>query len=105
MATICWRTIKRALLKLAQHDDPLIAAIYSDAHTSLREPRHLERLIRSLDSIDWFSNEQDGLGDVYEGLLAKNASEFKSGAGQYFTPRPLIDAIIDAIRPQAPVGF
>ena len=81
--------------------DPLILAIYADAQTRLREPRHLEQLIKSLDSIDWFSARRDGLGDLYEGLLEKNASETKSGAGQYFTPRPLIDSIIRCIKPQA----
>ena len=81
--------------------DPLILAIYADAQTRLREPRHLEQLIKSLDSIDWFSARRDGLGDLYEGLLEKNASETKSGAGQYFTPRPLIDSIIRCIQPQA----
>ena len=81
--------------------DPLILAIYADAQTRLREPRHLEQLIKSLDGIDWFSARRDGLGDLYEGLLEKNASETKSGAGQYFTPRPLIDSIIRCIQPQA----
>ncbi len=80
--------------------DQLILAIYADAQTRLREPRHLEQLIKSLDGIDWFSAQKDGLGDLYEGLLEKNASETKSGAGQYFTPRPLIDSIIRCIDPQ-----
>lgn len=91
---------KSSLLQLSQSPDSLIAAIYADAQTSLKEPRHLEQLVKSLDSIDWFSAKQDGLGDLYEGLLEKNANETKSGAGQYFTPRPLIDCIIHAIRPQ-----
>ncbi|CAD6882226.1 Type I restriction-modification system, DNA-methyltransferase subunit M (EC 2.1.1.72) [Methylomonas albis] len=92
---------RQLLLDLSKSDDHLIAAIYADAQTRLREPRHLEQLIKSLDAIDWFSAKRDGLGDLYEGLLEKNASETKSGAGQYFTPRPLIDSIIRCIRPQA----
>lgn len=92
---------RETLLKLSQHADPLIAAIYADAQTRLREARHLEQLIRSLDGIDWFSAEKDGLGDLYEGLLEKNASETKSGAGQYFTPRPLIDSMVALVQPQA----
>ncbi len=91
---------RETLVKLSQHADPLIAAIYADAQTSLKEPRHLEQLIRSLDGIDWFSATKDGLGDLYEGLLEKNASETKSGAGQYFTPRPLIDSIVALVKPQ-----
>lgn len=91
---------RQMLLDLGKNTDPLIAAIYSDAQTRMKEPRHLEQLIKSLDSIDWFSARRDGLGDLYEGLLEKNASETKSGAGQYFTPRPLIDSIINCIKPQ-----
>jgi type I restriction enzyme M protein len=92
---------KQILLDLSQSDDLLIAAIYNDAQTSLREPRYLETLIKQLDGIDWFSARKDGLGDLYEGLLEKNATETKSGAGQYFTPRALINSIIECIKPQA----
>ncbi|MDN8601081.1 N-6 DNA methylase [Citrobacter sp. S2-9] len=100
---------KQILLKLSTgkdaegklvHADPLITAIYADAQTRLREPRHLEQLIRSLDQIDWFSAQKDGLGDLYEGLLEKNAGETKSGAGQYFTPRALINSMVRCIKPQ-----
>ncbi len=91
---------RETLLKLSLSTDHLIAAIYSDAQTRLKEPRHLELLIKSLDSIDWFSARQDGLGDLYEGLLEKNSTESKSGAGQYFTPRPLIDTIVEVIKPK-----
>ena len=100
---------KQILLKLSTgkdaegklvHADPLITAIYADAQTRLREPRHLEQLIRSLDQIDWFSAQKDGLGDLYEGLLEKNAGETKSGAGQYFTPRALINSMVRCVKPQ-----
>lgn len=84
------------------HEDPLISAIYADAQTRLREPRHLEQLVKSLDNIqDWFSDSKDGLGDLYEGLLQKNATETKSGAGQYFTPRDLIDSMVRCMKPKA----
>ena len=92
---------KATLLQLSQSTDQRIAAIYAGAQTSLTEPRHLEKLIQSLDQIDWFDRDKDGLGDLYEGLLEKNASETKSGAGQYFTPRPLIDTMIAVLQPQA----
>ncbi|WP_445620267.1 N-6 DNA methylase [Kushneria sp. Sum13] len=100
---------KRILLSLSSgkdahgnfvHNDPLISAIYADAQTRLREPRHLEQMIKALDGIDWFSAQSDGLGDLYEGLLEKNANETKSGAGQYFTPRALIDSMVRCIKPQ-----
>ncbi len=92
---------RQMLLDLSKDDDPLIAAIYADAQTRLREPRHLEQLIKSLDQIDWFSAQRDGLGDLYEGLLEKNANETKSGAGQYFTPRPLINSMVRCVKPRA----
>jgi len=100
---------KRILLNLSTgkneagdtiHQDPLIQAIYADAQTRLREPRHLKQMIQTLDQIDWFSAQEDGLGDLYEGLLEKNANETKSGAGQYFTPRALIDSIVRCVKPQ-----
>ncbi len=56
--------------------------------------------MKSIDAIDWFSARRDGLGDLYECLLEKNATETKSGAGQYFTPRPLIDTIVALIDPK-----
>ncbi|WP_227430472.1 type I restriction-modification system subunit M [Psychrobacter sp. I-STPA6b] len=92
---------KQVLLDLSQSQDRLIAAIYSNAQTRLREPRHLEQLVKTLDGLDWFSLKNDGLGDLYEGLLEKNANETKSGAGQYFTPRVLIDSMVNCIQPQA----
>ena len=82
------------------HTNPLLMAIYDNAQTHLREPRHLEQLIRNFDEMDWFMVQKDGLGDLYEGLLEKNATETKSGAGQYFTPRALINAMVRCIKPQ-----
>ncbi|MEL3928342.1 N-6 DNA methylase [Aeromonas enteropelogenes] len=92
---------RQMLVDLSKDHDPLIAAIYADAQTRLREPRHLEQMIKTLDQIDWFSAKQDGLGDLYEGLLEKNAGETKSGAGQYFTPRSLINSMVRCIQPKA----
>lgn len=92
---------KKMLLQLGEAPDPLVRAIYAGAQTSLREARHLLRLVLDLDAIEWFSSHRDELGEMYEGLLERNANETKSGAGQYFTPRPLIDAIIDVMKPQA----
>jgi len=50
--------------------------------------------------LDWFSEHRDEFGDLYEGLLQENADEKKSGAGQYFTPRPLIDCMVSLLKPQ-----
>lgn len=57
------------------HDDPLIGAIYADAQTRLREPHHLEKLVKSLVQIDWFSAQKGGLSDLYEGLLEKTPTK------------------------------
>ncbi len=91
---------RQILLDLSQSDDRLISAIYHNASTIIKEPKHLEQLIKTLDGIDWFSASKDGLGDLYEGLLEKNATETKSGAGQYFTPRVLINSMVNCIKPQ-----
>jgi type I restriction enzyme M protein len=80
--------------------DPVVLAIFTDAQTKLRKPTNLEGLVRAIDKLDWFSAREEGLGNLYEGLLEKNAAEKKSGAGQYFTPRPLIDCMIRLVQPQ-----
>lgn len=81
--------------------DAVVLAIFSDAQTKLRKPTNLKALTDSIDKLDWFSAREEGLGNLYEGLLEKNAAEKKSGAGQYFTPRPLIDCIVRLVQPQA----
>ena len=80
--------------------DPVVLAIFTDAQTKLRKPTNLEALITSIDKLDCFSAREEGLGNLYEGLLQKNAAEKKSGAGQYFTPRPLIDCMVRLVKPQ-----
>lgn len=84
-----------------QVTDPVVLAIFTDAQTRLRKPTNLKALTDAIDRLDWFSAREEGLGNLYEGLLEKNAAEKKSGAGQYFTPRPLIDCIVRLVQPQA----
>lgn len=91
---------RKMLVTLGEARDPLVASIYANANTNIREPRHLAQLVADIDALDWYSARQDGLGDLYEGLLEKNAGETKSGAGQYFTPRPLIQAMVQVMKPQ-----
>ncbi|WP_237480595.1 N-6 DNA methylase [Lichenibacterium dinghuense] len=81
--------------------DDLVRAIFADAQTRLRKPTNLKALTSAIDRLDWYSAREEGLGNLYEGLLEKNAAEKKSGAGQYFTPRPLIDCIVRLMRPRA----
>ena len=78
-----------------------ILDIYRGATSKIEEPKNLEKIIKDINELDWFSAKEEGLGDLYEGLLEKNANEKKSGAGQYFTPRPLINVMTSLIKPQA----
>jgi type I restriction enzyme M protein len=81
--------------------DKRVLAIFANASTSIRHPRHLRELVTQIDAIDWYVAREEGtLSDLYEGLLEKNASETKSGAGQYFTARPLIDTMVEVLKPQ-----
>ena len=77
-----------------------ILEIYSGARSNIEEPANLRKIILSINVLDWYSAKEEGLGTLYEGLLEKNANEKKSGAGQYFTPRVLIDVMTELIAPQ-----
>ncbi|MCF3630146.1 N-6 DNA methylase [Thalassospiraceae bacterium LMO-SO8] len=94
---------KEMLLELGNPEktnDPVTLAIFTDAMTHLRLPKDLKTLTTNIDKLDWFTAREDGLGDLYEGLLEKTTSATKSKAGQYFTPRALIDCIIRLVKPQ-----
>lgn len=81
--------------------DRSIVAIFNNAATVIRTPANLRKLIAAIDDLHWFTAERDAFGDAYEGLLQKMAEETKRGAGQYFTPRVLIDMIVGLMKPQA----
>ena len=91
---------KSLLDYLGEHGTGRIQEIYAGAATNIDEPKNLEKIIVSIDELDWFSAKEEGLGNLYEGLLEKNANEKKSGAGQYFTPRVLIDVMTRLMKPQ-----
>src|SRR2546426_383064 len=79
----------------------MLGVIFRKALNKIQDPAKLRRLIVDLiDKEQWSSLSADVKGDAYEGLLQKNAEDVKGGAGQYFTPRPLIAAIVDAVAPQ-----
>ena len=88
------------LLRLGTEGHLSVRTIFADAQTSIRKPTNLHELVTQIDRLDWYSAKEEGLGDLYEGLLEKNAAEKKSGAGQYFTPRPLIDCMVTVLQPQ-----
>src|SRR4051794_35246689 len=78
----------------------MLGVIFRKAQNKIQDPAKLRRLIADLiDREQWMALDADVKGDAYEGLLQKNAEDVKGGAGQYFTPRPLIRALVDVMRP------
>jgi type I restriction enzyme M protein len=79
----------------------MLGLIFHNAKNKIRDPAKLRLLIVDLiGQTEWTGLSADLKGDAYEGLLEKNARDTKSGAGQYFTPRPLVDAIVECVNPQ-----
>lgn len=91
---------KKLLDELGENCTGRIREIYQGAQTKIDEPKNLEKIILTIDQFDWYTAKEEGLGNLYEGLLEKNANEKKSGAGQYFTPRVLINVMTRLIAPQ-----
>ncbi|MFA5518242.1 MAG: class I SAM-dependent DNA methyltransferase [Spirochaetota bacterium] len=82
-------------------EEGIIGVIFRKAQNKIQDPAKLRRLIVELiNKENWLSLESDVKGDAYEGLLEKNAADVKGGAGQYFTPRPLINAIVEVMKPK-----
>lgn len=77
-----------------------VKTIFANPNTLIQHPESIKLLVKEIDSLDWYNAKKEGFGDIYEGLLQKNAGEKKSGAGQYFTPRPLIECIVNVTKPQ-----
>lgn len=88
------------LRELGEGSTSRVREIYTGAQTNIDEPKNLKKIIDAINDLDWYSAREEGLGNLYEGLLEKNANEKKSGAGQYFTPRVLIDVMVRLIDPQ-----
>lgn len=78
----------------------MLGQIFTKAQNKIQDPAKLYRLIDMIDSTQWLIMGADVKGDIYEGLLEKNAEDTKSGAGQYFTPRALIRAMVECVRPE-----
>jgi type I restriction enzyme M protein len=96
-----YRTILTQLGDPERRLDRTVQAIFANAATFIREPVNLDRLVTAIDELHWFSEERDSFGDLYEGLLQKNAEETKRGAGQYFTPRVLIGVLVRLMQPRS----
>jgi type I restriction enzyme M protein len=84
--------------------DGLLGAIFAEALSKFTKPVNLKRLIDLIDEIDWSSLNIDVKAQAYEGLLEKSAAEGKKGAGQYFTPRVLIQSIVEVMKPDPRVS-
>ena len=87
------------LHKLGQ-EPGMLGAIFFKAQNKIQDPENLSRLVQLIDAENWISLDADTKGDLYEGLLQKNAEDTTSGAGQYFTPRALIEAMVACLRPE-----
>ena len=87
---------KEVLSKLSKRSD-IVGTLFLKAESKIGDPARLQRLIQLIDGETWMGLNVDVKGTIYEGLLERNAGEVKSGAGQYFTPRPLIEAIVEVM--------
>jgi len=89
----------QGLKKLSERGG-LLGIIFTKPQSKINDPSKLHYLIKLIDSENWSALDVDVKGEVYEGLLAKNADDVRGGAGQYFTPRPVIRAIVEVMRPE-----
>lgn len=87
-------------LKILSEQDNLIGTIYTKAQNKIDKPVYLKKVITMINEEQWLIMDGDVKGAIYESILEKNGQDKKSGAGQYFTPRSLISAMVDVTRPQ-----
>ncbi len=90
---------RRTLERLGR-ESGMLGDIFRKGQNKIQDPAKLRRLITMIDSETWVGMDIDVKGEIYEGLLQKNAEDIKSGAGQYFTPRALIKAMVEVMRPE-----
>jgi type I restriction enzyme M protein len=106
-----WNTLKskrgeelerhyREILETLSKRTDFVGTLFLKAESKINDPAKLERLVTLIDGETWMGINVDVKGAIYEGLLERNAGEVKSGAGQYFTPRPLIKAIVEVVDPE-----
>ncbi|OIO58590.1 MAG: DNA methyltransferase [Alphaproteobacteria bacterium CG_4_10_14_0_2_um_filter_63_37] len=88
------------LLRELGNKPGMLGQIFTKAQNKIQDPAKLYRLIDMVDDTSWVTLGADVKGDIYEGLLERNAEDTKSGAGQYFTPRALIRAMVECVRPE-----
>lgn len=88
------------LLRELGNKPGMLGTIFTKAQNKIQDPAKLYRLIDMVNETQWVTMGADVKGDIYEGLLERNAEDTKSGAGQYFTPRALIKAMVECVRPE-----
>lgn len=88
------------LLRELGKESGMLGQIFVKAQNKIQDPAKLYKLVQMLDVENWVMLGADVKGDIYEGLLEKNAEDTKSGAGQYFTPRALIKTMVECVRPE-----
>ena len=88
------------LLRTLSTEPGMLGQIFTKSQNKIQDPAKLARVVGLIDREAWSGMDADVKGDIYEGLLQKNAEDTKSGAGQYFTPRPLIRAMVTCVQPQ-----
>lgn len=89
----------RHILEKLGKTEGMLGVIFRKAQNKIQDAAKLERLIKLINEETWTGLDIDIKGEIYEGLLEKNAEDIKSGAGQYFTPRPLIKGMVEVMRP------
>ena len=90
----------RHILETLGKEKGMLGVIFRKSQNKIQDPAKLKRLIEMINGETWVGMDIDIKGEIYEGLLQKNAEDIKGGAGQYFTPRPLIKAIVEVMRPE-----
>jgi len=90
----------RHILEQLGKQKGVLGIIFRKSQNRIQDPAKLKRLVTLINEETWVGLDMDVKGEIYEGLLEKNAADTKSGAGQYFTPRALIKAVVDVMRPQ-----
>jgi type I restriction enzyme M protein len=110
-AEYSWNTLKKpkgaeleshymTVLRELAHRPGMLGQIFTKSQNKIQDPAKLSRVIEMVDQTEWIVLGADTKGEIYEGLLEKNAEDTKSGAGQYFTPRALIRTMVECVRPE-----
>jgi type I restriction enzyme M protein len=91
----------RHILETLGKEKGMLGVVFRKSQNKIQDPAKLKRLLELINRETWIGLDIDVKGEIYEGLLEKNAEDIKGGAGQYFTPRPLIKALVEVMRPES----